>query len=374
MKSKRVSRSPDSSRKSDKYLVPIVAKTIDLLDSFRAENELLTLKDIIDRTGLPHTTAYRILHTLVARDYLSQTGHLYRLNQLRRRVKLGFANLSTQISLAVEIQRSLEKAAAAAGVDLVVWDNDRNAEKALRNAENMTEARVDLAIEFQLFEHVAPVIADIFARARIPVISLVNPHHGSLYLGVNNYRAGYSAGLALADYAVKHWKGHLDALLLLESPPAGRTVQSRLIGVWRGVESRLGVLAQKAVKHLDSGGDKATSKSAVEDFLKKTSAKRILIAGINDESAIGAAQAANEFVTGREIAIVGHGGSPEMIQMVADPESPCIGTVSFHPERYGSELVSFALHTLRGRPTTPTHYIEHEFLGKDSLVPHRIAK
>ncbi len=373
MKSKRGSKPPDSSRKADKYLVPIVAKTIDLLDCFRAENELLTLKDIIERTGLPHTTAYRILHTLVVRDYLTQTGHLYRMNHLRRRMKLGFANLSTKISLAVEIQRSLEKVAAAAGVDLVVWDNDRNAEKALQNAENMTEARIDLAIEFQLFESVAPVIADIFARARIPVISLVNPHHGSLYLGVNNYRAGYSAGLALADYAVKHWKGHLDALLLLESPPAGRTVQSRLIGVWRGIESRLGVLSQKAIKHLDSGGDKETSRTAVQDFLKKTPAKKILIAGINDESAVGAAQAAHEF-TGRDIAIVGHGGSPEMIQMVMDPESPCIGTVSFHPERYGPELVTFALHTLRGRPTPPTHYIEHEFLGKDSSGSQRAAR
>jgi ribose transport system substrate-binding protein len=374
MKPKRGGKAPETNRKSDKYLVPIVAKTIDLLDCFRAEEESLTLKDIIQRTGLPHTTAYRIMHTLVTRDYLSQSGHLYRLNQLRKRLKFGFANLSAQISLAVEIQRSLEKATAAGGVDLVVWDNDRNAEKAIRNAEQMAENRVDLAIEFQLFEQVAPVIADVFARARIPVISLVNPHHGSLYLGVDNYRAGFSAGQALADYASKHWKNNVDALLLLESPPAGQTVQSRLIGVWRGTESRLGTMASKAVQHLDSGGDKATSRAAVEAFLKKSTAKRILVAGINDESAIGAAQAAVEADGKREIAIVGHGGSGEMLEMVADPTSPCIGTVAFHPELYGAELVSFGLATLRGRSTAPTHYIDHEFLGKDALVSQQKAK
>jgi ribose transport system substrate-binding protein len=374
MKSKRGGKTQEANRKSDKYLVPIVAKTIDLLDCFRAEDESLTLKDIIQRTGLPHTTAYRILHTLVARDYLSQSGHLYRLNQLRKRLKFGFANLSTQISLAVEIQQSLEKATAAAGVDLVVWDNDRNAEKAIRNAEEMAEKRVDLAIEFQLFEQVAPVIADIFARARIPVISLVNPHHGSLYLGVDNYRAGFSAGQALADYAANHWKNHVDALLLLESPPAGRTVQSRLIGVWRGIESRLGTLPAKAVQHLDSGGDKATSRAAVEAFLKKSAAKRILMAGINDESAIGAAQAAIEANGKREIAVVGHGGSAEMVDLAADPASPCIGTVSFHPELYGTELVSFGLAILRGKSTAPTHYIEHEFWGKDTLASQQKVK
>lgn len=374
MKSTRSAEGPEINRESDKYLVPIVAKTIDLLGCFRTEGESLNLKEIIQRTGLPHTTAYRILHTLVAREYLSQNGHLYRLNQLRRKLKFGFANLSTQISLAVEIQRSAERATVAAGVDLVVWDNDRNAETAVRNAEEMAERRVDVAIEFQLFEQVAPVIADIFARARIPVISIVNPHHSSLYLGVNNYRAGLSAGAALADYAAKRWRGKVDALLLLESPPAGRTVQSRLIGVWRGIETRLGALPQNTVHHLDSGGDKATSRAAVEKFLGKQSAKRILVAGINDESAIGAAQAAGQARSKRDIAIVGHGGSPEMLEMVSERTSPCIGTVSFHPELYGPELVSFAFLTLKGKSTTPAHYIDHEFLGKDSLVPRLKAR
>lgn len=367
MKSRRTGKKTATNRESDKYLIPILAKTIDVLDCFRNEEESLNLKEIIERTHLPHTTAYRILHTLVARDYLNQTGHLYRLNQLRRRLKFGFANLSTQISLAVEIQESLEKATAAAGVDLIVWDNDRNADRALSNAEEMAKAGVDIAIEFQLFEHVAPVIADIFARARIPVISIVNPHHSSLYLGVDNYRAGFSAGVALADYATKHWRGQVDALLLLESRPAGRTVQSRLVGVLRAVEDKLGPLPQNSVHHLDSGGDRATSRNAVEQFVRKRSAS-FLIAGINDESAIGAAEAATKVRRSTDIAIVGHGGSPEMIKMVGDPTSPCIGTVSFHPELYGPELVSFAFRTLRGKTTAPVHYIEHELVRKESLV------
>jgi len=368
MKPKAAKNKPRPTRESDRYLVPIVAKTIDLLDCFGTDAESLTLKQIIQRTGLPHTTAYRILHTLVTRDYLMQAGHLYRINKTRRRLRFAFANLSTQISLAVEIQRSLEKASAAAGIDLLVWDNDRDADKAVKNAEEISRQHVDIAIEFQLFEHIAPVIADIFALAKIPVISIVNPHHGSLYVGVDNYRAGFSAGLALADYAAKRWQEQVDALLLLESPPAGRTVQSRLIGAWRAVESRLGTLPQKSVRHLDSGGNKDSSKAAVQRFLKQSSAKRLLIAGINDETAIGASEAMRESGSGKEAAIVGHGGSPDMCQMIADPASPCIGTVSFHPELYGPELVAFALRVLRGRSSGPAHYISHGFLSKGSLM------
>lgn len=36
---------------------------------------------------------------------------MYRLNRSLRRLKLGFANLSTQVSLAVEIEKSLRTAA-----------------------------------------------------------------------------------------------------------------------------------------------------------------------------------------------------------------------------------------------------------------------
>jgi ribose transport system substrate-binding protein len=367
MDRKRNRRASEITRKADKYWVPIVAKTIDLLDCFGSEMESLTLEEVVQRTGIAHTTAYRILHTLVSRDYLRQSGRLYRVNRLRKRLKLGFANLSKRISLAVEIERSLEKATAAAGIDLLVWDNDRNAESAIKNAEAMVENKVDIGIEFQLFEHVAPVIADTFSRSGIPLISVVNPHHGTLYFGVDNYRAGFSAGMALAKYASKYWGGQPDALLLLESPRAGRTVQSRLVGVVRGIEERLGPMSEGFVQHIDGGGDKASSKSAIGTFLRRRSRKKVLIAGINDESAIGAIEASQQASGAIEVAIVGHGGSPEIIEIISDPDSHCIGTVSFRAELYGPGLVSFVVPTLQGRSATPVHYIPHEFVGKERL-------
>jgi len=360
----------ENSRKVDKYWVPIVARTIKLLDCFGSTTETLTLEEVVKRTEIPHTTAFRILHTLVLLDYLSQSGRQYRLSRLRRRLKFGFANLSKQILLAVEIQRSLEKATAAAGIDLLVWDNDRNADTAIQNAEEMAEQKVDLAIEFQLFEQVAPVISDILARARIPLISLVNPHHGTVYFGVNNYRAGFSAGVALAEHAIRHWRSEVGALLLLESPRPGRTVQSRLVGALRGLQERLGPLPEKAVHHLDGGGDKATSKAVVTNFLKSRP-KRILIVGINDESAIGAVQAVELTKAGTEVAIVGHGGSTEIMKSIVDPKSPCIGTISFHAELYGTDLLNFALPLAQGRSAPAAHYVPHEFLGREALMRER---
>jgi ribose transport system substrate-binding protein len=366
--SRRSAKVARSSRPLDKYWVPIVGKTLDLLDCFNSRSEQLTLEEVVLRTGIPHTTAYRILHTLVVRDHLHRSGNLYRLNRLQKKLRLGFANLSKNISLAVEIERSLEQATTAAGIDLLVWDNERNADTAIRNAEAMAGSGLDLAIEFQLFEHVAPVIADIFSRSGVPLISIVNPHHGTLYFGVDNYRAGFSAGLALAEFAVKQWGSQPDAILLLESPLAGRTVQSRMVGVLRGIEERIGPLKDRCIQHVDGAGDKAGSNAAVENFLSHHSAKRILIAGINDESAIGAVQALRRATGSGEFAVVGHGGSAEMLEIIADPSSACIGTVSFRAEMYGPGLVNLSLPMLQGKSATPAHYVAHEFLGKNSAV------
>jgi len=358
----------EESRRNDKYWVPIVGRTLDLLACFEASNESLTLEEVVRRTGIAHTTAFRILHTLVIRDYLSQTGRSYRLTRTRKKLRFGFANLSTQVSLAVGIQSSLERAASAAGIELLVWDNGRNPEKAILNAEEMAKSKLDIAIEFQISEQAAPVISDIFLRAGVPLISIVNPHHNTVYFGVNNFRAGVSAGFALSDYAFRAWKGKFDALVLLESPMAGRTTHSRTVGVLRGIEERHGQLPKENIHHLDGGGEKNKSKAATQAFLRTLKGhERLLIMGINDESAIGCVSALSAAAGTVSAAVVGHGGSPEILKLISEPNNSCIGTVSFHAERYGTNLINFAVPIIQGRSAVVYHYVSHDFIGRNSV-------
>jgi ribose transport system substrate-binding protein len=63
-------------RSIEKYLVPVVSRALDVLEAFRGPQETLTLHDITERTGVAHTTAFRILFTLVHRNYLRQHGRL----------------------------------------------------------------------------------------------------------------------------------------------------------------------------------------------------------------------------------------------------------------------------------------------------------
>ena len=61
------SRNPKR-RAVEKYLVPVTAKTLDIREAFRSPDDELILQQVIEASGVPHTTAYRILFTLVHRE------------------------------------------------------------------------------------------------------------------------------------------------------------------------------------------------------------------------------------------------------------------------------------------------------------------
>ncbi len=62
------------------------------------------------------------------------------------------------------------------GVDLLILDNRYDAATALKNAEEFVSSKVDLVIEFQVEQEVAPMIGDKIAGAKIPLIAIDIPH------------------------------------------------------------------------------------------------------------------------------------------------------------------------------------------------------
>jgi len=349
--------------KFGKYYVPIASRTLDVLEAFRTPQDELTLEQIRTRTGVAHTTAFRILYTLVHRRYLTQTGKKYRLNPVRRKIKLGFGTLSGDHPFALTIAQSLRVAANAAGMELIVKDNQRDPQIAIENAQDLVNEGVDVAIEFQRHEHSAPVIADIFATAGIPTIAVHIPQPGAVYFGADNYRAGWTAGVALAEFAKSHWDDAPELLLLLDIPQGGMALQSRMTGVLRGLESVAGPFPAEHVVRVDGKGMREASRQITGGILRDhPQLRRILVSAASDESALGAVDALRAAGLAESSAVVGHDGEAEAVREVGRPESPLIGTVAFFPERYGRGLVSLVLRLLKGEPIAPFHYIEHELI------------
>jgi ribose transport system substrate-binding protein len=351
------------------YLIPILSKALDVMELLQAERAPMSLEAVYQRTKFSKTSVYRILQTLLHRGYVARAGDgLYRLVSLPLKLRFGFAGQSAEMPFSQAVTQSLQSAAAASGVDLMVLDNRYDAATALKNAEEFVRSRIDLVIEFQVEQQVAPVIADRIAAAGIPLIAIDIPHPHAIYFGVDNYRVGYDAGLLLADYALTHWHGQIDWALGLDIEEAGTLVQSRITGAFEGIRSKLEGIPPEQFVRIDGRGMHDKSYRLVIDFLKRHPRdRRILIAAATDTSALGALQAVEELKRGRQVVIVGQDCIPEAIDEMRKPGSPIIGSISHEVNEYGPRIIELGLGLLRGRSVPPYNYVTHKIVTSESL-------
>ena len=351
------------------YLIPILSKALDVMELLQAERAPLSLEAVFQRTRFSKTSVYRILQTLLHRGYVARSGDgLYRLVSLPLKLRFGFASQSAEMPFSQAVTQSLQSAAAASGVDLMILDNRYDATTALKNAEEFVSSRIDLVIEFQVEQQVAPVIADRIAAAGIPLIAIDIPHPHAIYFGVDNYRVGYDAGLLLADHALAYWHGQADWVLGLDIEEAGPLVQSRITGAFEGVRSKLDGLPVESFVRIDGRGMHDKSYRLVLDFLKRHPRdRRILMAAATDTSALGALQAVEELKRGKQVVIVGQDCIPEVVDEMRKPGSPIIGSVSHEVNEYGPRIIELGLGLLRGRSVPPYNYVNHKMVTGQSL-------
>src|SRR5208337_2220988 len=197
----------------------------------------------------------------------SQNG-LYRLVSRPRRLRFGFAAQSAEMPFSVAVAHSVTAAAAASGVELLILDNRYDPDVAIQNAEEFVVKRVDLVLEFQVEERVAPRVAHIFKKADIPLVAIDVPHPNATYFGVDNFDVGYEAGSLLAQHALRKWKGKVDWILGIGFSEAGSFVESRMTGAFEGIRERLKDLDADRFARLDGRGMREPSRMAVAEFLR----------------------------------------------------------------------------------------------------------
>jgi ribose transport system substrate-binding protein len=360
---------PSKTTKQQLYLIPLLTKALDILEFMQNKNQSMTLEFIHRQTRVSKSTAYRVLKTFVHRGYVSLSPDLqYRLVTRPKKLLFGFAGQSSEMPFSNEVTASLRKAAESAGVDLLLLDNKYDAATALKNAEEFVRSKVDLVIEFQVEQEVAPMISDLIAGANIPLIAIDIPHPHATYFGVDNYRVGVEAGEMLATYAVENWGGKVDWVLGLDLPEAGLLVQGRITGAVEGIRRIIPELRPESIRRFDSRGMRDRSKKVVSDFLiQHPKNKHILIATATDSSALGAVDAVREQKRRKHVVIVGQDCIAEAIEEMLKEDTPLIASVSHEISSYGPRLVDLGLSLLGGHTVPPYNYVEHKLVTRDSL-------
>lgn len=314
---------------------------------------------------------FRLLYTLEKCGMVEKIGDNQYQSSIRpvkpKRYRLGYAAQGTDYQFSKDVSDSLRAAAAAEGIEILSVDNRYSAATAQRNAELLIREKVDLIIEFQTDEAIAPIIAAKFREANIPLIAIDIPHPGATYFGANNYGAGLIGGRYLGRWAKQHWQGTMDEIVLLELPRAGSLPRMRLTGMLMGMKEILPALESCPVTYLDGDGQFGPSLEVVRKYLRARRTTRVLLGAINDASALGGMRAFQELGRAEQCAVMGQNASPEARAELRDPATRMIGSVGYFPERYGKELIRVAVDLLSRRAVPPAVFIKHQLITPETV-------
>lgn len=356
---------PDKSPR-DPYLVKSVIHSSKILSAFRSAGEALALREIAQRSGLSKSMSFRLLYTLEKCGMVEKvSSNLYQctVRPLKQRAcRLGYGAQGSNYQFSREVSLSLARAAEEHGIELIAVDNRYSAKIAQRNADLLVREKVDLAIEFQTDETIAPIVAAKYREAGIPMIAIDIPHPGATYYGANNYEAGLIGGRYLGRWVKEHWHSELDEIVLLELPRAGNLPQMRLTGMLVGINLALPTAKDCRITHLNGDGELGPSFEVIRKHIRTSHSRRIAVGAINDVSAIGALRAFEEAGRADTCAVMGQNAAPEGRTELREPNTRLIGSVAFFPERYGPDLIKVSLDILNRRPVPPAVFVDHKLI------------
>ncbi len=358
-------------RSHDRYLVKSLVHAASILQAFQSPGEDLRLRDVVERTGFGKGMCFRLLHTLHHCGFVEKIDDKhYRLMAVirpRKRFRIGYASQGQDSSFPREVHTGLLRAAERERLELIVVDNRYQPKVALRNAQHLIKEKVDLVIEFQTDEAIAPAIASKYLEAGIPLIAIDIPHPGATYFGANNYQAGLLGGRYLGKYAHTCWNGQVDEVLILELARAGALVGARSKGIVAGLKETIRLGDSVRVISLDGDGQFKASLEKVRRYIRMSKARHVLVGAANDPSALGAVRAFQE--TGREgtCAVVGQNAEPDARLELRSARTPLVASVAYFPERYGSGLVRLALDILSRKAVPPAVFTRHQIITAENV-------
>jgi ribose transport system substrate-binding protein len=291
----------------------------------------------------------------------------------QRRFTIGFANLSNDPGARLEglgftgqdVRTSFVLGARGLPIDLVLYDNARERAKAVANAEDAVQRKVDLYIQYCDDQAANDEVARRLTAARIPVLAVNFPVGNAPLYAADNREAGRLAGDALGKFALTTWRGRLLAAAILgATKDPSKTIQDRIAGITEGLSRQL---PEVAPVHLDGGGNFLDAQAQLRRFLAKESGAMALVATLDDTTALAAKLAAETAGRVPDTVIVSQGCDPSVrggvsSNKVIDPSnrnSIVLGSVAYFLDRYGGEILPLALKMLEGEQVPPRSFTAH---------------
>ncbi|HVW16648.1 MAG TPA: substrate-binding domain-containing protein [Solirubrobacteraceae bacterium] len=242
----------------------------------------------------------------------------------KKNYRFALAHFSAKWDLMVESVARFKRFGQKAGFSVTAFDNNFDADQAIKNANAIAQQRFDFVIMEQEFADANKTIDGILKNAGIPVIYFAVPGpEGALFMDTGNYRMCEAAGEWLGKYAKEHWGGKVDLVLQSAQPRAGAYVGQREVGYKAGIKKVLPHLKDSVFVKFDGQGLlPETQKLAADLLTKHSSAKYILGTGSNDDAGVGIVRALEAAKRTKYAAVAGQAGQASAMTELSKPSSP----------------------------------------------------
>jgi ribose transport system substrate-binding protein len=287
---------------------------------------------------------------------------------------LAFTDIMGGIPFCINVWNSVQEQWKLAGGDpakLYYADNQYDATIGLKNADIMLAKNPDALINFQFDSKVNSIISTKFGAAGIPIVTVDVPCPGAPFMGCNNFKVSYMAGVRAVEEVEKMGGiDKLDAIVLMQFPAGGEVLMLRSEGFYQAFVDKYG--AEKIdpiTQRADGGaGEAEQANKAMTDVLSKIpDAEYVAMTSINEETMSGclaAIQTAGRWDPEKWF-IITMGCDDVGKQQIRD--GLIDGAVAFFPEHYGEYLVPASVALMNGYAVPPFMYVENEIITKDNI-------
>jgi len=189
----------------------------------------------------------------------------------------------------------------------------------------------------------------------------------------DNITAGRIAGRALGKFAEENWSDQTAvAVILGDISDPSPSIAARMQGVAEGLRQELPDLSPVT---LDSAGHSVRAGGVLSKFLTTQSRRKVLVAALDDASALSAKSAIEAAGRISDCVIVSqgadrsiHGGASEKKEIdPANRGSIVLGSVAYYFDRYGYEILPIALRMLRGEEVPTQTLTKHVLISAKNV-------
>lgn len=271
------------------------------------------------------------------------------------KVAIGLSISTQNNPFFVTLKKGAEKAAEAAGADLIVVDAQDDTAKQISNIEDLIQKRVNVILINPTDSDAIVTAVESANKANIPVITVDRAANGGkvvAHIASDNVKGGQMAG----EYIMK-LLGNKGNFVELQGTPGTSAARDRGKGFHAAVDGKDGV---KVAASQPADFNRAKGLSVMENILQGNSNIQAVFAH-NDEMALGAVQAI-EAAGKKGIIVVGFDATADAVKAVKD--GAMTATIAQKPEEIGKKAVEAAIKVAGGEKVDAYIPVDLELVTK----------